>query len=427
MTVAHYKPMWLMGVGLIILGISASCASPADNPPVAVALALPSPTPFQPQPGIVDAPYLSPLAVQPEPTYTPYPTPYLPAVTLATPFENVPAPSASTDELAAVNNPLTGLPAADPSLLNRRPMAVKIANAPDYIRPQSGLSLADVVFEYYIEWGETRFIAVFYSNDTGMAGPVRSGRFFDEDVARMYHGYLVFKYADPRVFDHLKQSDLKDFLVVPGIGSCPPFVIGKSTRDTYNNLFFNTLKFAACLEKEGLDNSRQPLRSGFFSDEPVTGALTVNRIYSIFSPESYNYWEYDQVTHKYFRYQESQNVSPGKQEAYAPLTDAVTGLPVTAENVVVIFAPYIFANSFDLEDEVYHIEIIDSGDAFVFRDGTAIPARWYRTDSDQPILLTALDGSPIFLRPGRTFYEMLGESSTYEQSGTDWRFTFSTP
>jgi len=57
------------------------------------------------------------------------------------------------------NNPLTGLPVSNPSLLERRPMVIKITNAPDIIRPQSGLTLADVVYEYYIEWGDTRFIA----------------------------------------------------------------------------------------------------------------------------------------------------------------------------------------------------------------------------------------------------------------------------
>jgi hypothetical protein len=105
----------------------------------------------------------------------------------------------------------------------------------------------------------------------------------------------------------------------------------------------------------------------------------------------------------------------------------VTNLPVNTDNIVALFVPHTFANQFDQEDEVYHIDMRDSGDAFVFRDGTAIPARWVRTDIDQPLALVALDGTPIFLRPGRTFYEVLGETSTYEQNGTDWRFRFVTP
>src|SRR5258708_11765279 len=35
-------------------------------------------------------------------------------------------------------NPLTGLPVDDPSVLQHRPLAVKISNAPPLVRPQAG-------------------------------------------------------------------------------------------------------------------------------------------------------------------------------------------------------------------------------------------------------------------------------------------------
>ena len=413
----------------LVLSFTVSCTSKSDLILASVSTAAaPSPTPFQPQPGLTDGPYSAPVLPQAEPTYTPYPLNRRPIVDLPTPIQIMPTPGGLPVYFsAAITNPLTGLPLSDPALLNRRPMAIKVANAPDTVRPQSGLSLADVVYEYYIEWGDTRFIAVMYGNDSEQVGPVRSGRYFDEHITRMYHAFFVFKYADPREYTYFKAGDLLDFLVVPGGGACPPFVIGKQARDTYNNIFFNTAKFGACTAKMGVDNSFQHLRSGFFSDAPVSGALTVNRIYTRFSVFSYNYWEYDQATRKYFRYQESQDMVKGNQEAYAPLTDEQTGLPVTADNVIMLFVPYTFANQFEQEDEVYHIDLINSGEAFVFRDGFAFPARWYRTDIDQPLLITTLNGNPIFLRPGRTFYEVLGQSSTYEQNDTDWRFYFATP
>jgi hypothetical protein len=57
----------------------------------------------------------------------------------------------------------------------------------------------------------------------------------------------------------------------------------------------------------------------------------------------------------------------------------------------------------------------------------ALPASWKRDQENQPILLTTLDGNPIFLHPGRTFYEVIGTTSTYTQHGTDWKFHFATP
>lgn len=367
--------------------------------------------------------YLQAGPGQPAATFTPYPT------RLARASELLPAqvvPQAV--EAPAAANPLTGLAFPDPSLAERRPIAVKIANSPDYIRPQSGLSLADVAYEYYIEWGDTRFIAVFYSNDARMAGPVRSGRFFDEHILRMYHAFLVYKYSDPREKQYFYSSDFAPFLTVPGNTSCPPFFVGKYVRDNYNNVFFDTSRFAACLAKRtDVDNARQQLRSGFFSDEPQPAQLTGQRIYTDYSAYSYNYWEYDPATHRYFRYQEANDLVKQKPRAYAPLSDALTGLPITAENVVVIYAPHTFANQFEEEDEVYRIDPVSSGQAYVFRDGLAYPAQWYRIDIDQPLLLTDAAGVPIYLRPGRTFYEVIGESSTGMQAGDGWHFTFQTP
>jgi hypothetical protein len=420
---------WILSALLFV-----SCASLPDPEPASVAQSVPvnpTLTPFQPQPDAPVNPALQPMTPQVEPTYTPYPTKYVVVENLPTPVMIVPPPGGSVSDFSQlnINNPLTGLPVSDPSLLERRPMVIKVANSPDYIRPQSGLTLADVVYEYYIEWGDTRFIAVLYGNDSTMVGPVRSGRYFDEHVARMYNAFLVFKGADPRELSYLENSTLNDFLVIVYSNNsvCPPVVIGPERRDSYNNAFFNTTKWAACAIRNGVDNSKQSLRGGFFTEQVMEGGLAATRIFSFFSNYSYNYWNYDAATHKYFRYQEANDMVARKREAYAPLSDAQTGLPVTADNVVVLFAPHTFGNQYDAHDEVYHIDLIASGNAYVFRDGVATPAIWNRTDENQPLLLTTLTGNPVYLRPGRAFYEVMGVTSTYTQDGTDWHFNFQTP
>ena len=327
-------------------------------------------------------------------------------------------------------NPLTGEYPSSIDLLERRPIASKIALFPRYIRPMSGLTLSDVVFEYYIEAGLTRFVAVFYGNDADQVGPVRSGRFFDEHVARMYQSYLVFKYADPRVYDYLKSTNINQFLIVPGSTACPPFFIGKSDRDrdTYNNIFFNTTKFAACLEKQEKDNSSPDLRAGYFSVAPPSFAEPVLGIYTRYSLDNYHYWGYDPTSHIYYRHQEINNVrDEGNTPNYAPLRDALTNQQVSADNLVYLFVPHTFENSYQEEDEVYHIDLFGSGKAYLFRDGIVLPAYWQRTETDQPLLITDLKGMPLSLKPGRTFYEVLGESSTYTEKNAQAFFLFETP
>ncbi|HIE25152.1 MAG TPA: DUF3048 domain-containing protein, partial [Anaerolineales bacterium] len=272
-------------------------------------------------------------------------------------------------------NPLTGLPPASPELLDRRPIASKIALFPRYVRTiNAGLSLADVVFEYYIESGLTRFIAVFYGNNAEQIGPVRSGRFFDAHVARMYQSYLVFKYADKRVFEYLKASDINEFLIVPGNSYCPPFVIGEKELDTYNNIFLDSTKFSACLEKQKKDDSRPGFIGGYFSDLPPSVGEIALGIFARYSLDNYHYWEYQPITNRYYRHQEANGLRNGETPAYKPLLDVLTGEQVTADNVIYLFVPHTFDDQFQEEDEVYHIDLIGLGKAVLFRDGRVIPA-----------------------------------------------------
>jgi hypothetical protein len=426
---------WTLTIFAFLI-LSGGCSSPApevvENVLLTPDMNHPTATPFQPGNGTHESPYYAP-SVSPVPTTT-----LIPAViqtgtvtieenSLPTPFpsgyQGMPVYALSTN-----TNPLTGLTATNPELLERRPIAVKITQYPRLVRPQSGLSLADVVYEYYIEWGVTRFIAIFYGNDAEQAGPVRSGRFFDEHIARMYQAFFVFKYADPRVYDYYKDSDLKDYLVVPNNGSCPPFAIGPEKRDTYNNIFFNTVKFKDCIAKrKTVDNNRPPVRSSFFSTLPPQSDLVADRIYTQYSVDDYNYWQYLPDKNRYQRYQETNSLKNYQTANYEPLTDALTGLPIMADNVVVLYVKHRFANKFDEEDEVFHIDLYGSGIAFVFRDGIALPATWTRPQLDQPILLTSSLGTPVYLKPGVTFYQVIGETSESWIDGTDWHFLWHNP
>ncbi len=81
---------------------------------------------------------------------------------------------------------------------------------------------------------------------------------------------------------------------------------------------------------------------------------------------------------RYLRYQQPADLGD-PVETYVPLMDNLTKQQVAADNVITLFVPYTFANLNEQEDEVYHVNLIDSGNAFVFRNGMAIPACWFRT------------------------------------------------
>jgi len=79
----------------------------------------------------------------------------------------------------------------DPAVLQRRPLLVRIGNDPE-IRPQSGLSQADMVFEEAIEdFTGTRFTAVIWSKDPDPLRPIRSARLLTIQLGYMFDGVLV--------------------------------------------------------------------------------------------------------------------------------------------------------------------------------------------------------------------------------------------
>jgi hypothetical protein len=251
----------------------------------------------------------------------------------------------------------------------------------------------------------------------------------------MFNAFLVFNYADPREWNYLKGSDLYPYLIIPSCvgGICPPFFVSNINdlpdEDHFTN-YFDTTRFNEFIARKGVNNSRQPIRNGFFSELIPASETQVGRMYTYFSVRDYSYWEYDSASKKYLRFQETVTLDPeagATEKIYAPLIDAATSQQVNAENVVFLFVSHTFANKFNAEDEVYNINLLDAGLAYVFRDGVVIPARWARPEKNQPIFLTTLDGDPIFLRPGRTFYEVLGVTSTIQPEADGWRFQFQTP
>ena len=198
--------------------------------------------------------------------------------------------------------------------------------------------------------------------------------------------------------------------------------------EDYNNSYFYTPGWEECVASEDLDNQRPLLRSGFFSEVAPLSDQKAARIATTYSYDSYNYWQYDPGTQQYLRFQETADIRNDKPETYQPLMDAATDTQVHAANVVVMQAPHTFANTFDQEDEVYHIDLTGSGDAYVFRDGVMIPARWLRTNRDQPLLLTnAGNGAVLYLRPGMTFYQVIGMRSYISQGDEEWRFYHDMP
>ena len=328
-------------------------------------------------------------------------------------------------------NPLTGLTVPDSSMLDKRPVAIKINIVPRTgTRPPWGLSSADIVYDYYQNNGYTRFHAIFYGEDAELAGSIRSARFPDHFLIRMHKSIFAYGSADPLINERLFGSEYSDRLVLEGGGSrlCPPTSQAPLCRfdpQGYDFLLGGTSEIHGYINNQGVDDSRQNLDGMYFNLEPPKGGQEGNQVAVRYSGDDYVTWEFDSSNGNYLRFQDD-SFDTGQGETYAPLTDRNNDEQISAENVVVVLMEHSYYRK--PPAEIVEILVSGSGPAYLFRDGQVFEVRWNIPATDSVLFLTDQDGTPIPYKPGNTWYQVVGNSSTISNPEENtWRFEFLVP
>ncbi len=400
--------------GLLLTLLLAGCGQIIGNPtasPTAVPIidtVTPSQTPTE-----TSTPTLTPTITQtPTPTLTPTPVVYGPS--------NFPANI----------DPLTGLKVSDPSLLERRPVAVKVNIVPrSSNRPPWGLSFADIVYDYYHNGGYSRFHAIFYGNNASLVGPIRSGRLLDYELIHMYQSIFAYGSADALVNQRILNSDFSDRVILEGNQSpCPPTTADPMCRyepNTYSLLLGDTAAMTAHVNSLGVSDGRQNLDGMTFNPSIPTGGENGTQLFVRYSGDNYTKWDYDTSTGKYLRFQD--NVfDTGQGEEYAPLVDQVNNQQVSASNVVVLLARHEYYQQ--PPNEIFDILLSGTGTAYAFRDGKMYQVIWNRPTTNSVLSLTYEDGTPFPFKPGSTWFQVVGVSTAAKQESTGaWRFNFLIP
>jgi len=334
-------------------------------------------------------------------------------------------------------DPLTGLPVADPSILDRRPVLIKVANFPSSGRPHAGLSFADIVFDYGIDGGTNRFLALYYGQDSNKVGPIRSGRYVDADLVPMYQGILGYASAwEPELKKIL--SVLGNHAIMEGTGTCPAICRDTTISKTpiVINLFADTAELTKYAAAHGVTQQRYNLDGMAFNPVPPANGkpgtyLTVN-----FGPNNLADWRYDTSTGKYLRWIEERGadgfvvLDASGNIPMIPLVDRDTNQQLAFSNVILLYANYI--KDFNA---VYEIPVSTSYSyqrAVIFRDGQEYEALWKSVGSDKPIQFFTPDKQPFQLQPGNSWIVIGGLYSQFSQPEPQndpgrWLFYFNPP
>lgn len=337
------------------------------------------------------------------PTPPPAPTP-APVAAQAAPVG--PAPQAAAEFIAPPPPPpAAGPPAVDPYTgipgghLDRRPVFVCINNT-SIARPyQYGLSQADIVYEYVMEGrAVTRYTALFWSQDVPRIGPIRSARLINIQLPALYQAALLCSGASDDVRYTLKNQVHFPYLDIdlddPSNSVYSTNILGLSKYDWETRLHTSSTK----LEKYVVDwgvNRIPNTRGLLFGD--YGGGTAATRVDIPYPSQSKTAWVWN-----------------GGQWARldpkgAPYLDVGSGQQITADNVVIQWAPHQATDIVEdsLGNTSIRIILVGSGPVKILRDGKIIDGTWRVDDPNQPPQFFDANGSPIPLHPGRTWFEIV--------------------
>ena len=306
--------------------------------------------------------------------------------------------------------PLTGV-ATTSTLVSRRPLAVKIDNAPTG-RPHHGISQADMVVELLVEGFITRLAAYFHSQDPSEIGAVRSVRFSDRYTTPMVRGTLVFSGGSQLMMDLVG----RDITNGNYVGVSPQLGQGNSFYRTDadgkvvpHNLFTSSAALRAATNDVGGGAPVDVPRWGFLKSldhiPSAGGFLGARAAFSLAIPyraDAAVRYDYDVASRTYARYQSNGS-------SFVREVDGANGMAIAARNIVVINTDVWVTDVVDDAGGAPSLDmrLVGTGHASIFRDGRRQEATWYRPTWFDPFTFYTDTGEKVLLSPGQTWMHIL--------------------
>ncbi len=335
------------------------------------------------------------------PTAMPLPTD-APAATVTPAPTNTPTPDPRIIDPA--KDPgvsfLTGLRPSDPSVLERRPLALKVANYFN-VRPQTGLAQADVVVESRVEFELTRFTALYQSQAPQRVGSIRSARLIDLELPAIFDAILAFSGGVEPVRQKLLKSDFGDHILeaarnFTGFSQDPSI-------PAPDNLFVDTSVLWQVAAKKGWNKRPAPSAGWVFAEKAPDRGSPASQI-DIAYPMEHVAWSYDPAGKAW------QRSAGGK-----PWVEKADGKPITTTNVVVLTAPHVKTLILEFGTEEMpggrnrsvEIQLWGAGPAKILRDGQVYEGKWVRPERHAPFRFVDAAGNDIPLKPGTSWWQVV--------------------
>jgi hypothetical protein len=295
--------------------------------------------------------------------------------------KRAPAPSTTTTTVPVPTAPFTGLPDPDGVANSRQSVAVKIENSPES-RPQSGLDVADIVYEEVVEGGVTRFWAVFNSQAPENIGPVRSVRRMDPNIVKPLGGVIAYSGGTQPNVDLIRATGL----VWVDENNAGEAFFREPERSAPHDLYARRDQL---LLRGGQPVPPQKM-FGYVPEGQQFVGEPVAQLHVNFDPGYDVTYVWDPSKLGWLRSQGG--------EPFLAVGSSYLPAQVAPTNVIIQFIPYPAGSDGN---------VMGTGEAWIFSNGQLVRGTWERPIPEWPTSFWDAAHQPVGLTPGTTWVELV--------------------
>ena len=286
----------------------------------------------------------------------------------------------------------TPTPTPKPAAL-AAPYIIQVENL-NLARPQSGLSTADIVYEYETEGGISRFSTMFFTPPTATIGPVRSARLVTIRLVDVYNATLVYSGGSTYVVQTLADQGVRQYNETSAQGA----LYRISSRVPPHNLYTDGSHFAPLVQRVGPQSASYQLWTRTPQTALPPGGTPLPKFSVPVSASENPDYSYDAATGGYQRTEPDTGVliDQDTQAPWEPKTIVVLPVAVTV-------APEVedVSGTFGLD-----FAIVASGPGQLAVGGQLYAITFTQGGSGPP-QLTLANGQPAPVAPGQVLIELV--------------------
>ena len=275
---------------------------------------------------------------------------------------------------------------------NSRPIAVMINNHKSAQKAQTGLNDAYLVYEFVVEGGITRMMALFKDADTAKIGTVRSSR----------HYYLDYALENDAIYVHFGWSEIAEQDIPKlKIDNVNGLYDGCFWRENPLNIAYehtvytNMEKLNKTIKNKGYRTTSNSdllldyniLDADLSKIDGSKKAANVKITYSDYQTNEFVYDEEAKVYHKY---------SNGELRK-----DLVSGEKFEVKNIIT----YQVKN-YTITDKLQQLNNIGKGNGYYISNGYAVPITWEKDSRSSKTVYKYLNGEEIKVNDGITYIQV---------------------